>query len=229
MKITRNLLGALCLLLVFIIACKKERSEELGTSTPVTQPTDTSSTPTTDTTLTPPTDTTLTTTPPPDTTTQPVPQPVAITIKNPSFEDSLHYWTRETAYRGKYGFRVDTSIAITGRLGLNFYAAQSTHWVGAPQETPWNGKLYQTKTGLKDGIYTFKIYADAVGDGMYLWADGGAGEAKVLIKSDVSELNTLDFEVKGGVAKFGFICINAGGTQQYAPYFHADDAELWRK
>jgi hypothetical protein len=64
---------------------------------------------------------------------------------------------------------------------------------------------------------------------MYLWADGGAGEQNVLIKSNVSELNTLDFEVKGGVAKIGFICIDANGPQHLAPYFHADDAELWAK
>jgi hypothetical protein len=65
-----------------------------------------------------------------------------------------------------------------------------------------------------------------VGNGMYLWADGGGGEAKALIKSDVTELNTLEFDVKGGVAKFGFNCINANGPQPSAPNFQADDAAL---
>lgn len=212
MKTNHTLLGIVCLLVIGATACQKEQSIEVNTP-PITQP---------------PVDTAQTSTPAPDTT-KPAPQPVSIAIKNPSFEDSLHFWKKETAYRGKYGFRLDTSIARTGRLGLNFYAAQSTHWRGAPQETPWNGKLYQTVKGLQDGLYSFTIYADAVGTGMYLWADGGTGEVKVAIKSDVSELNTLDFEVKGGVAKFGFICINADGPQKYAPYFHADDAELLMK
>jgi hypothetical protein len=215
MKLNRALAGLLSLLLFFTIACQKEISIELG-KLPVIQPKPVDSS------HTPPKDTA--TTPPPDTTAPA--QPVLIAIQNPSFEESFKFWKKETAYRGKYGFRLDTSVAITGRLGLNFYAAQSTHWAGAPQETPWNGKIYQTVMGLKDGRYTFRIWAEAVGNGMYLWADGGAGEVKVLIKSDVYELNTLDFEVKGGVAKFGFICINADGPQEYAPYFHADDAEL---
>ena len=120
-------------------------------------------------------------------------------------------------------------MARTGRLGLNFYVSQPHHFTGALQETPFNGKLYQTVRALQDGHYTFQVYADKVGEGMYLWADGGAGEVTLLIKSEESELHTLDFEVKGGVAKFGFICINANGPQLFAPYFHADDAELLKK
>jgi hypothetical protein len=200
-------LFALTSLLFFTLACTKEQSTELA-KPPV---------------ITPAPDTTITTTPAPDTV---APQPVSITIQNAGFEDSLKFWKQETAYKGKNGFRASKDAVRTGKLGLNFYASQPGHFAGAKQETPWNGKIYQTVNGLADGRYTFKIYADAAGNGMYLWADGGAGEAKVLIKSDKSEINTLDFEVKGGVARFGFICIDANGPQTYAPYFHADDAEL---
>lgn len=220
MKLNRTVFSLVCLLAFFVIACQKERSEEWGQKPPVTPPT------TTDTTGTTPTDTV--TTNPPDTT-QPAPQPVSIVIRNPGFEEYLKYWKKETAYTGNYGFRAKLAAARSGKIGLNFYVSQSHHWVGAPQETPFNGKIYQTVNGLKDGHYTFQVYADAVGNGMYLWADGGAGEAKALIKSDINEMNTLDFEVKGGVAKFGFICIDADGPQTYAPYFHADDAELLLK
>lgn len=161
----------------------------------------------------------------------PVVPPVQITIKNTGFEEHLDDWKIETAYTGRWGFQSDTIARRTGSFGLNFYAAQSAHFPNAPQETPWNGKIYQTVTGLKDGTYTFKAYADATGTGMYLWANGGeAQDSKVLIKSRNNELNTLDFVVKGGTAKFGFICIDAGGDPTLlAPYFHADDVELWTK
>lgn len=274
MKMYRNLIALVCLMLFVMLACKKEQSNEDLTPTPtpvdtvVTTPVDTTIVPPTDTTIVvpptdstqtppvtdtthtnPPADTTVTTpvtppstgdtttttppTTPPvtDTTTAPPPPPapVLITIKNAGFEDSLAYWKTETAYRGRNGFKASADAVRTGNLGLNFYASQPDHFQYAKQETPWNGKIYQTRKGLKDGIYIFKVYADAVGNGMYLWADGGAGEANVLIKSDINEINTLEFEVKGGIAKFGFICIDAGGSQHYAPYFHADDVELLRK
>jgi hypothetical protein len=216
MKQYRLITFLACLLLVCITACKKEQSIETGKLPPV---------------LTPVVDSTPTTTPPPPDTTRPAPspEPLQIVIQNPGFEDSLKFWKRETAYRGRNGFNASEDAVRTGKLGLNFYAAQPHHWTGAPQETPWNGKIYQTVKGLADGRYTFKVFADAVGNGMYLWADGGTGEVKVLIKSDVNEINTLEFEVKGGIAKFGFICIDANGPQLYAPYFHADDTELWKK
>ena len=160
----------------------------------------------------------------------PVPPATQITLVNPGFEEKLTGWNVETAYTGRYGFSSDTGARIRGDYGLNFYAAQSTHWQGAPQETPWNGKIYQTVSNLKDGTYTFKAYADAVGSGMYLWANGSSEQCDVKSKitSDINALNTLEFVVKGGRARIGFICIDAGGGQQFAPYFHADDVELWK-
>ncbi len=219
---TTHLFTGICLLLVAATACQKEIDLQWG-KLPVVQPApgrDTSQTQPTDTVALPPADTA-----------QPAPPapPVQIALKNPGFESNLKYWIKETAYTGKYGFTASVDAVRTGKLGLNFYASQKTHWAGAPQETPWNGTIYQTVSGLADGRYEFTAWADAVGDGMYLWADGGVGEAKVLIKSEINEQNTLTFEVKGGVAKIGFTCINAGGSQQYAPYFHADDVELWKK
>lgn len=155
--------------------------------------------------------------------------PVQVDIINPGFEDSLNGWEIETDYRGIYGFTALDLVVRTGKLALNFYASQPHHFQNAGQETPWNGKIYQTITGLKDGRYTFKVYADAVGHGMYLWAHGGDQEVKMPIKPNTLELHTLDFEVQGGQARIGFICIDAGGDEQYAPYFHADDLELWKK
>ena len=160
------------------------------------------------------------------------PPATQITLVNPGFETRLTGWTVETTYTGRYGFSSDTGARRTGDYGLNFYAAQPGHFNGAPQETPWNGKIYQTVTGLADGNYTFKAYADVVGTGMYLWANGGPStqDVKVAIKSVNNELNTLDFVVKGGTAKIGFICIDATGDQTIlAPYFHADDVEFWTK
>lgn len=152
-----------------------------------------------------------------------------ITVLNPGFEDSLYAWTIQTDYTGIYGFSSNKDAATTGSYGLNFYAAQLEHWPGAPQETPWNGKIYQTFTGLKDGSYSYMVNADAVGEGMYLWANGGEQDVIVKIKSDVNELNTLDFVVVGGTAKIGFACINADGEAMFAPYFHADNVQLWNK
>ena len=164
-------------------------------------------------------------------TTAPESKPVQVALANNGFESQLDNWKVETDYKGPYGFSADTAARRSGGFGLNFYAAQATHWAGAPQETPWNGSIYQTVSGLKDGTYTFKAYADAVGDGMYLWAQGDpeVPGSKVKIKSETSELNSVDFVVKGGTAKIGFICVDAGGTAVFAPYFHADDLELWTK
>lgn len=152
-----------------------------------------------------------------------------ITIINPGFEDSLTGWTIQTDYRGAYGFSSNKDAAITGSYGLNFYASQLEHWAGAPQETPWNGKIYQTITGLKDGSYSYIVNADAVGKGMYLWANGGEQDVIIKIKSQVNELNVLDFVVVGGIAKIGFTCIDADGEETFAPYFHADNVQLWIK
>jgi len=152
-----------------------------------------------------------------------------ITIVNPGFEDGLTGWTIQTDYRGVYGFSSNKDAAITGSYGLNFYASQLEHWPGAPQETPWNGKIYQTITGLKNGSYSYMVNADAVGKGMYLWANGGEQDAIVKIKSHVNELNVLDFVVVGGIAKIGFTCIDADGEEMFAPYFHADNVQLWIK
>lgn len=152
-----------------------------------------------------------------------------ITVVNPGFEDGLTGWTIQTDYTGVYGFSSNKDAAITGSFGLNFYASQLEHWQGAPQETPWNGKIYQTITGLKDGTYSYMVNADAVGKGMYLWANGGEQDAIVKIKSPVNELHVLDFVVVGGIAKIGFTCIDADGDEVFAPYFHADNVQLWIK
>jgi hypothetical protein len=40
-------------------------------------------------------------------------------------------------------------------------------------------------------------------------------------------VNSLDFVVFGGIAQIGFVCIGANGAAVYAPYFHADDVELF--
>jgi len=158
------------------------------------------------------------------------PPATQLAVLNPGFEDSLKHWNVESAYVGIYGFQASKDAVRSGKLGLNFYAAQTAHYPGAPQETPWNGKISQTITGLKDGIYTYKVHVDAVGTGMYLWANGGGGDVKVAVKSKVNELNTLDFTVTGGTAKFGCICIDAKGTESpFSPYFHADDVEVWTK
>lgn len=157
------------------------------------------------------------------------PPPGKIILINAGFEDKLNGWTIETGYQGFFGFSSSKDAVRNGVYGLNFYAPQPSHYTGAPQETPWNGKIYQIITGLKDGNYTFKTYADGVGSGMYLWANGGGPDVKVAIKSSVSEINIIDFVVTGGTAKIGFICINAGGTAPYAPYFHADDVDLLAK
>ena len=152
-----------------------------------------------------------------------------IMLVNPGFEQDLTGWTIETDYQGQYGFTSSKDAIRTGNFGLNFYAAQTHHFPMAPQETPWNGVIYQIVSGLADGIYEFKAYADAVGEGMYLWASSGGEDFKVPIKSATNELNVLEFSVKGGEAKVGFICIDADGEAKFAPYFHADDVELWKK
>jgi hypothetical protein len=213
MKINAILFCFICFISFLLIACQKELPDNIKIPPRDTIPgTDTF----------PPQDTVpdIDTLPPQDTT------PVQIQIINPGFEDSLTGWQIETDYLGRYGFSSNQKAARTGTFGLNFYAPQQGHFPGAPQETPWNGKIFQTITGLEDGTYTFRVYADAVGEGMYLWANGGEGDVTIKINSDTNELNTLDFVVTGGVAQIGFICIDADGTENLAPYFHADDVEL---
>lgn len=153
-----------------------------------------------------------------------LPEPVSINIINPGFEDSLKGWKVETAYAGIYGFQSSPDAVRTGKYGLNFYAAQSSHYPGALQETPWNGKIYQTITGIKNGNYILKVYADAAGTGMYLFANNNKQKIKSNIKG---ELNTIDFTVSGGTATIGFTCIDANGNgETFSPYFHGDDVEL---
>ncbi|MEO6930152.1 MAG: hypothetical protein ABI151_00915, partial [Chitinophagaceae bacterium] len=98
-----------------------------------------------------------------------------------------------------------------------------------PQETPWNGRIYQTVTGLKNGNYKMKLYGLAQGTGMYIYANGNGTEVKVKFRTDQIEFYEVDFTVTGGTAKIGFVCIDAGGTQPYAPYFFVDEIELWTR
>jgi hypothetical protein len=161
-----------------------------------------------------------------------------ITLINPGFEDSTTGWAiqNDSAYTNgdiKWGITVQKDRY--GSRYLNFYAPQNYHkdstkpdWV-APNWTPWNGGAYQTVSNLKDGNYTLKCKAAAVGYGMFLWADGGEKADSVAFKSSVYETKILEFIVKGGTAKIGFRCSNADGTQPalLAPWFNADDVELW--
>ena len=73
--------------------------------------------------------------------------PVQIVLVNPGFEDSLNGWKIETDYAGSYGFTALDLVVRSGKLALNFYVSQPHHFPGAGQETPWNGKIYQTITG----------------------------------------------------------------------------------
>src|ERR1043165_9825896 len=150
--------------------------------------------------------------------------PEKIGLVNPGFESSLATgWKIETAYTGQFGFKQDTSAKIVGNYGLSFYAAQPSHWPGNPQETPWNGKIYQTVTGLRKGTYTVKAYGLALGTGMYFYANGGGSDVKTTFRTDQIEAYQFDIDVTAaGILKFGLTCIDAGGPQMWAPYFHAD-------
>ena len=157
-------------------------------------------------------------------------EPAKITIANPGFESGLTGWTIETAYKGEFGFKSDSTAKLYGKYGLSFYAAQPNHWPGNPQETPWNGRIYQTVTGLKKGTYTVKLVGLAMGTGMYAYANGGGSDVKVAFRSDVWENYEFAIDVTAtGTVKFGVLCIDAGGPQMWAPYINADDFELWTK
>jgi hypothetical protein len=157
--------------------------------------------------------------------------PTKVTLSNPGFESNLSTgWKIETAYTGMYGFKQDTAAKIAGNYGLSFYAAQPNHWPGNPQETPWNGKIYQTVNGLKKGTYTIKLLGLALGTGMFIYANGGGSDVKISFRTDQIEAYQFDVDVTAaGTLNFGCICINAGGAQMWAPYFHADEFELWTK
>jgi hypothetical protein len=107
-------------------------------------------------------------------------------VINPSFEDGLNGWTVETDYIGRFGFSAspDAKGAVTGTELLCFAVVA---FPGCTPGTPWDGKIYQTIAGLKDGVYTFRVHADAVGSGMYLWANGGKQEEKVRIRSTLAK------------------------------------------
>ena len=179
--------------------------------------------------------------------------PKSISIRNSGFE-SISGWTRDSSYFinnagdtikyiGLWGFRLLDSARLGDEpdnyLGLNFYVPQPGHtsdtipnWV-PPDQTPFSGRFYQT-VSVKDGNYTVQCRAEKLGDGMYLWADGGAGEVKKELTTRLPtepswQINSLNFTVKGGKARIGFKCINADANAQLlhnAPYFHADNMEL---
>jgi hypothetical protein len=176
-----------------------------------------------------------------------------VNITNSGFEsvsgwtlDSCYYITNAgdtVKYKAMWGFRL-RDIAKLGDepdnlLGLNFYVPQPGHtsdtipnWV-APDQTPFSGRFFQT-VNVKDGNYKLQCRAEKLGDGMYLWADGGAGEVKkelttVLPTRPSWQINSLTFTVKGGKARIGFKCINADANAQLlhnAPWFHGDNMEL---
>jgi hypothetical protein len=141
-------------------------------------------------------------------------------LMNPSFESSLDGWQVES----QGGFTASSVAAQSGQLGLQFTA---------PSEA-WNGKIYQTIQNLPDGNYSFTVYAKAAGSGMYLWADGGSGAVTTPIQPAYLDsvyslpLNTLNFAVTGGVAKVGFICIEASSdiNQQPSAILEAESAVL---
>ena len=156
--------------------------------------------------------------------------PVKINLTNPGFESPLSSgWTIETTYKGQYGFRQDTAAKLQGSYGLSFYAAQPNHYPGNPQETPWNGRIYQSLQNLKNGKYIFTVYGAAIGNGMYVYANGGKDDYKLAFRTDQVERYQLEFEVTNGTAKVGLLCIDAGGPQMYAPFFRVDELELWTK
>lgn len=125
-------------------------------------------------------------------------------LENSSFENSLDDWEVET----QGGFTTSPVAVKSGKSGLQFMA---------PSEA-WSGKIYQIVQNLTDGKYTFTVHAKAAGSGMYLWADGGSGAVTVPINQAHLDsayslpLNTLNFEVTGGVAKVGFICIETSSN-----------------
>lgn len=129
------------------------------------------------------------------------PNPVSAgELTNGGFESYLDGWSIEN----RQSFSASSQAAKTGKAGLYFVSAT----------TPTDAKIYQTVNNLADGDYTFSVYAEGSGSGMYLWADGGNGEIKVPIPQAMDTahampLSKIDFTVKGGVAKFGFISMAA--------------------
>ena len=146
--------------------------------------------------------------------------PVKINLTNPGFESPLSSgWTIETTYKGQYGFRQDTAAKLQGSYGLSFYAAQPNHYPGNPQETPWNGRIYQSLQNLKNGKYIFTVYGAAIGNGMYVYANGGKDDYKLAFRTDQVERYQLEFEVTNGTAK-----------EFKAAFFHilANSIRFWR-
>lgn len=129
------------------------------------------------------------------------PNPVtAGELTNGGFESYLDGWNMEN----RQSFSASSQAAKSGKAGLYFVSATM----------PADAKIFQTVNNLADGEYTFSVYAEGAGSGMYLWADGGNGEIKVPIPqakdtAHAMPLSKIDFTVKGGVAKFGFISIAA--------------------
>jgi hypothetical protein len=141
-------------------------------------------------------------------------------LKNPGFENSLDGWQVGTSG----GFTSSAAAAKSGQYGLKFYAPS----------TPWNANIFQALKNLPDGNYAFSVYGKASGLGMYLWADGGSEIVTASIQKAFPDstyplpLNTLNFTVTGGVAKIGFICINASAdtAQQPTTILEAESAAL---
>ncbi len=150
-----------------------------------------------------------------------------ISLNNPGFEDGFSGWTRETKYTGPNGWKIDSSAVASGKVSLKFFARQPYHIAFETlQETPWNGIIYQTVTGLTNGTYTFKCQGLAGGTGMYVFANDKTVE---LARPDWFTIYTVTFEVTDGTAKVGFKCTDAGGTTQWAPYYFVDDCGLIKK
>ncbi len=142
-------------------------------------------------------------------------------LQNADFENSLDGWQ----FENQGGFTTSSIAAKSGQFGLKFSASA----------TPWNGKAYQTLQNLPNGDYTLSAYGKALGSGMFLWADGGSEVVTAAFQKAYPDsayslpLNTLNFKVTSGVAKIGFICINASPdtAQQPTTTLEAESADLY--
>ncbi len=129
-------------------------------------------------------------------------------VKNPYFDNNVNDWTTTTGYQNK-GRATNQGGAISGGFFEN--------WNASAKES---GKMSQTVTGLKDGLYrlTAAVFNNNANANVSLFI----GDSKTPIKGNSNEVSTVIGSVEGGSVEIGLEL----GTGNAANWIGLDNVKL---
>lgn len=152
-------------------------------------------------------------------------------LDNSGFDNRLTGWNVVNLKPTRYGFMIKKWSSSNQDLYLDFYVPQAGHFDGAPQDAPWSGSLTATKKAVLPGHYKFQAWAESAGNGMFLIvkAPNSGIDLRVPIATKWG-INFIEFDLtKEDDVTYGFDCVNAGGSENLAPYFYTDYVALLKK